>query len=211
MRLLHTLKRTSKNPAFVTLTFPDEAVPTSREAKECMQTLFKRWKRISPLLCGMWRIEAHPVRSKSLGKPVPHFHLLLWGSWIDRYELSADWSEIVGAYFGTSESDRIKHLMAGTKVETIRSFRGVCSYASKYLSKREEASLGKHAGRIWGIFNREKLPIGESVTIKLDARGVVRVARFVRQLLWKRGVETDWMPRAIYLENPDDLVRILRN
>lgn len=210
MRLLHSFKRSASNPAFVTLTFPDEAIPTAREAKECMQTLFKRWARMSPKLCGVWRIESHPQRSRSLGKPVPHFHLLVWGAWIDRGELSADWAQIVHERWNTSERAHVKHLLAGTKIEAIRSFRGVCSYASKYISKRSDESLGEKAGRVWGIFNRDCLPIGRAETHKLDARGVVRVARFVRQFLFKRGIETEWMPRAIYLEHPGRLLELLR-
>ena len=203
MGLLHTIKRSAANPAFVTLTFPDDAIPTPREAKIALQTLFKRWKRRSPSLCAVWRVEAHPERSQRRGAPVPHFHLLVWGAWIDRYRLSEDWAKVVGA------PDYFAHLAAGTKVESIRSFRGVCSYASKYISKAEAYSLGEDAGRVWGIFNKAALPVGESFTVKLTGADTVRLVRYAKRLLFARRVETEWMPRSIYCERPNDFMRIL--
>jgi hypothetical protein len=134
---------------------------------------------------------------------VSHFHLLVWGEWIDRYELSREWAAVVDA------PEFAAHLAAGTKVEAIRSFRGVCSYAAKYISKASAVSLGDHAGRVWGTFNREALPVGESFTVKLTAAQTVRVVRHAKRLLFSRGVECEWMPRAIYLENPMEFVRLL--
>lgn len=135
---------------------------------------------------------------------VPHFHLLVWGAWIDRYQLSLDWARVVDA------PEFALHLAAGTKTESIRSFRGVCSYASKYLSKAEGYSLGNDAGRVWGIFNEEGLPVGESFTVKMDSAQCVRVVRHIKRLLFSRKVETEWMPRQIYLENPNDIMRLLQ-
>lgn len=203
MRLLHTLKRSANNPAFVTLTFPDSLIPSPRAAKRAIQTLFKRWARRSPQLCAIWRLEAHPERSDALGMPVPHFHLLVWGAWIDRYELSLDWARVVDA------PEFAAHLAAGTKVESIRSFRGVCSYASKYISKASAVSLGDGAGRVWGIFNREAMPIGEAQTIQLDTAQTVRLVRHCKRLLASRGVETEYMCRSIYCEAPGDFLRLL--
>jgi hypothetical protein len=134
---------------------------------------------------------------------VPHFHLLVWGAWIDRYELSRDWAAVVDA----PEFDA--HLAAGTKVEAIRSFRGVCSYAAKYISKASSVSLGDWPGRVWGVFNSAALPVGESFTVKLTGAQTVRIVRHAKRLLFSRGVECEWMPRAIYLENPLEFVRLL--
>jgi hypothetical protein len=203
MQLLHTLKRSAANPAFITLTFPDSRIPSPRAAKTMLQTLFKRWKRRHPALCGIWRMEAHPARSEAFGMPVCHFHLLVWGAWIDKYQLSFDWARVVDSV------EFEKHCQAGTKVESIRSFRGVCSYAAKYISKASHVSLGQDAGRVWGCFNKEALPIGRSLTVKLTTSDCVRVVRHVRRLLFSRGVETEWMPRAIYCERPEEIMRLL--
>ncbi len=203
MALLHTIKRRAANPAFVTLTFPDDAIPSPRGAKIALQTFFKRWKRRNASICAVWRVEAHPERSQARGEPVPHFHLLVWGAWIDRFQLSKDWADVVGA------PDYMAHLAAGTKVESIRSFRGVCSYASKYISKAEVYSLGEDAGRVWGIFNKGALPVGPSLTVKLDSSETIRVVRYVKRLLFSRGVKTEWMPRSIYCEAPEAILRLL--
>jgi len=196
MMLLHSIERKAAMPAFVTLTLPDDRLMTPIEAKTALQTLFKRWKRRSPRLCAVWRLEAHPERSLRAGVAVPHFHLLVWGAWIDRNELSRDWAEVVGA------PNFLAHLAAGTKVESIRSFRGVCSYAAKYISKISPVDLGSDAGRVWGIFNAEALPVGRAVTIKLDVSQMIAVVRAVKELLAARNVATDWLPRSIFIENP---------
>lgn len=222
MALLHSLKRSVRNPAFVTLTFPDEQIPTPRDAKKSLQTLCKRWARRFPELCAVWRLEAHPARSSRVGRPVPHFHLLVWGAWIDRFQLSRDWAEICERFRAAGRLIQdgrpsipvhaqayYDHLAAGTKVESIRSFRGVCSYAAKYISKQSDVSLGEDAGRVWGIFNKGCLPVGPSFVVKLTAAQAVRVCRHVRRLLYSRGVETEWMPRAIYMERPGDIMRIV--
>jgi hypothetical protein len=196
MVLLHTIRRDAKNPAFVTLTLPDDRLLDARGIKVALDALFKRWARRDARLCAVWRVEAHPKRSIAAGRPVPHVHLLVWGAWIDREQLSLDWAEIVDA------PDFERHLASGTKVESIRSFRGVCSYAAKYISKVSDVSLGDDAGRVWGIFNKRALPIGRSVVVKIDAAQCVEVVRRVKQMLADRKVATDWLPRSIYIENP---------
>lgn len=208
MRLLHQIDRKARQPAFVTLTFPDECIPSPREAKVMLQTLFKRWQRRQPRLCAVWRLEAHPERSERVGRPVPHLHLLVWGDWIERENLSRDWSDIVCGL--SPQAVFWKHLAAGTKVESIRSFRGVASYASKYLSKADGYSLGEDAGRVWGVFNKDALPLAEAVTVKLSTAQVVAVVRWVKRLLHSKGVKSEWMPKTIYLERPDDIRRILK-
>lgn len=207
MRLLHSIDRREKNPAFVTLTFPDECIPSPREAKRMLQTLCKRWQRRQPRLCAIWRMEAHPERSERLGKPVPHLHLLVWGDWIEREALSRDWSDIVCG--NSAQAVFWKHLAAGTKVESIRSFRGVASYASKYLSKADGYSLGEDAGRVWGIFNGAVLPLAKGVCVKLSTEEVVRVVRWAKRLLKSKGVVSEWMPKTIYMERPNDVLRLL--
>lgn len=203
MEKIHTLKRDAKNPAFVTLTFPDENIPSMMEAKVYLRTLFKRWKRDNSAFCGIWRLEAHPERSARLGKPVPHFHLMVWGGWIDIPTLSNDWADIVS----NGQDYFWKHLRGGTSVETMRSFRGVCWYVAKYISKEEEFTAGK-CGRVWGIFNAAAMPFSESEKIEITTEQTVRVARVLRQWFFeKQGFDGDFLPRSIFVENPVELLR----
>ena len=87
----------------------------------------------------------------------PHFHLLLWGLRRSAHLLrwvSLTWYEVVGSGDG-------RHLQAGTRVEALRSWKGVMSYAAKYSAKMvEELPEGwEHVGRWWGIWNRAAAPV----------------------------------------------------
>lgn len=72
-------------PCFVTLTFPDavfddDAGRFAKTAKLCLDTFFKRLRRVAPQASALWRLEWQSRKSgEHLGKLVPHFHLLVWG------------------------------------------------------------------------------------------------------------------------------------
>lgn len=206
MILMHTIERKARLPAFVTLTFPDEDIPSPREAKACLAKLFKRWARKwGGSVSAVWRMEAHPERSERLGRPVPHFHLLVWGQWIDRAEISQEWAECVN-----SAQAFWKHLAAGVKTESIESFRGVASYTAKYLSKGEEWPLGDGAGRVWGVFQKASLPVDRSpVSVRLDGASVVKVVRWIKRHLAARKVECEWMPTSIFCDAPGELLDLI--
>lgn len=101
---------------------------------------------------------------------------------------SVSWAEVVG-------SDDPRHATAGTSVENVRSREGVAFYASKYICKMDEEDAveqsGGSIGRTWGIFNREKLPWAEVVTLELgedQRRRLLRIARrYVENKVRARG------------------------
>jgi hypothetical protein len=129
----------------------------------------------------VWKLE--PQR-----RGAPHFHLLLFGleEGLSKDWLSRSWYEVVG-------SGDERHLRAGTRVEGIRSWRGVMSYAAKYLGKLE--SLPKDwlggVGRWWGVHNRGAMRAnikGRRVRVSRGALfGVYRIiCRYLRSKGYQR-------------------------
>ena len=83
-------------------------------------------------------------------RPVWRFHLLLFvpssfGSVVEiRDFIASSWYEICGEI-----SDG--HLLAGTHVEEIRTWRKATSCVEKYMAKEEQFPEGLETGRIWGV------------------------------------------------------------
>ena len=172
---LGTVKRAAL-PYFVTLTYPgtwiDEPERWHRDL-ECLQRrLFRRW----PGAALVWRLEFQE-------RGAPHFHLLVWGwpadenIWLLRTWIGRNWYEVVG-----SGDDR--HLHAGTQVDLVRSYRGVLSYASKYMGKADRARSG--VGRWWGVAGRDRMPWAVQVAVALTDRQAVRLLRLMRRFAHMR-------------------------
>ena len=91
---------------------------------------------------------------------------------------AVNWYEIVG-------SGEPRHLAAGTRVEKVRSARGVFAYASKYLAKVEDDPAPEYEsiGRCWGIMGRERLPWAEIVKMELSPEQGVRLRRAASRYL----------------------------
>lgn len=139
-------KLAGRLPLFLTLTYPAAWPDDPAEWKRHLDNWLKRLARRHPGASAVWRLEFQ-VRG------APHFHLLLWGcKWMDRGWLSGSWFQVVG-------SGDQRHHKAGTRVEFIRSWRGVMWYAAKYVAKKSLAPCPGRVGRFWGVFNRAALPV----------------------------------------------------
>jgi hypothetical protein len=102
--------------------------------------------------------------------------------------VSLVWYEIVG-------SDDLAHLQAGTKVERVRSARGVMAYAAKYIAKAEDKA--PPAGRWWGVFNSAGLPWGRAVGFKLGFGEAAQLRRAARSYVNRqRRNGRKWRPRG---------------
>lgn len=138
-------KRLDRLPLFVTLTYPRVWPDEPTVWKRHLDTWLKRLERKYERTAVIWKLEFQ-------SRGAPHFHLLVFGPrWIDAKWLSRSWYQVV-------DSGDINHLKAGTKVERIRSWKGVMFYASKYLAKKTDERLPGMVGRYWGILNRDMLP-----------------------------------------------------
>jgi hypothetical protein len=91
---------------------------------------------------------------------------------------AVNWYEVVG-------SGEPRHLAAGTRVEQVRSARGVFAYASKYLAKVEDDPAPEYdsIGRCWGIMGREHLPWAEIVKMELSPEQGIRLRRAASRYL----------------------------
>ncbi len=148
MRLLASINRLRliSLPVFVTLTYPGAWSDDAASWKRDLEVWLNRLRRRAPEASAVWRLEFQR-------RGAPHFHLLVFGV----AELPKDW--VARSWFEVVGSRDMAHLAAGTRVERVRSWRGVMSYAAKYMGKRGSAPSGEPVGRFWGVHNRQGLPI----------------------------------------------------
>lgn len=88
--------------------------------------------------------------------------------------VASSWYEVCGK---VSEG----HLLAGTHVEEVRSWRKATSYAERYMAKQEQFPEGLRTGRIWGKWNEELLPV-QWETVKVTLKDAYRIRRVYRRL-----------------------------
>lgn len=156
LQRLSSVDRGAALPLFASLTYPGDDWPADpRRWHEHLESLYKRICRFFPncRVAIIWRLEPQK-------RGAPHFHLLIFGVKFLPYRLLGRWwSAIVGG--GDVHAARCM------RVERVRSWRGVMSYASKYLGKlgagdRFETSAGEvldEVGRHWGVKGRANLPV----------------------------------------------------
>lgn len=193
-RLLHTLGRVRRDhlPVFVTLTYPGSWPASPVEWKRHLDIFAKRLRRAWPGSAFVWKLE--PQR-----RGAPHFHLLLWGA---DYSQLRGW--LPGVWYEVVASGDARHLRAGTRVEFIRSWRGVCSYASKYMGKPvmvSDDSSWVHPGRWWGVVNRDSVPWSAVSFANMYYWQCVVLMRWLRRYASIRG--RDYSSLAVLVESPD--------
>jgi len=175
MRLLRLLARVSP-PAvngfrnrctFLTLT--TQAFYHPRQFKGFMRAFFKRLGRKAPRLAIVWRLEYQK-------RGAPHAHCIVYNCpFIDKLLIQEAWGEIIG-------QER-----PFTRIESIRSYKHLMSYASKYAAKLESGGFNsvtyqadgvgvsvyghESPGRVWGVFNRVCLPYAEEMVAVLPLDG----------------------------------------
>lgn len=191
-RLMRTIAQLRRDvlPVFVTLTYPDSythhADPV--EWKADLRRFEHRFRRAFPGGSFVWRLEAIDRKSgERIGQVSPHYHLLVFGC---EYAKLRGW--IPGAWFEAVGTGDERHLMAGTRVERVRSHRGVMSYASKALGYTMSAELGKMCqaqgvtvGRWWGVVVRDAFQALLSIVevFDLEDGAAVRIIRLFRRMI----------------------------
>lgn len=199
MRLLASLMRTCI-PIFITLTYPGVWSDNPKEWKTHLDRFEKSVMRKFPGSALVWKLEAQK-------RGAPHFHCLLYNVYtIDvgfRGWLSETWYRVVG-------SNDERHLMAGTRVEYLRSYRGAMAYAAKYMSKTTEENLPEEwgrPGRFWGVYGRSNLPVGEVFEVPLTWLESVTLQRWLRNYAKLPG--RDRRTETIFVNSSEDWVRAL--
>jgi hypothetical protein len=157
---------------FLTLTYPHEYPEDSEVCKNHLKALRKRLQRKFGDFAGFWRLGIQQ-------RGAWHFHLLLFvgpsmGSMDElRRFISSSWYEVTGK---VSEG----HLRAGTRVEAVRKWKEATSYVERYMAKPEEFPEGLQTGRIWGVWNKEFLPVRWE-TAQVSLRDAFRIRRLAKR------------------------------
>lgn len=180
LELIACVQREAELPCFVTLTYP-EYYPDVFKAKRDLKVFNQRLMRRFPSAGAIWKLEPQQ-------RGAPHFHLLVWG--VHQVDL---FSWVVNNWYEIAGNGDVNHLrfhaglIPGTQkcVQKVRSWRGVWSYAAKYLGKTfEVAEWGNlWTGRFWGVLARENIPFGEVQEIEVPYREVVQVMRYQRRFM----------------------------
>jgi len=160
------------------LTYPGEYPQNPARCKGHLKALHKRLQREYGSFAAFWRLGVQQ-------RAAWHFHLLLFvgpsfGPISElRPFISSSWHEVTGKI---SEG----HLRTGTRVESVRKWKEATSYVERYMAKPEEFPQGLQTGRIWGIWNEERLPVQwEEVAVNL--RDAFRIRRIYRKLARRKG------------------------
>jgi hypothetical protein len=135
----------------VTLTYPDNWPTSPAQWKRDLQNFLKRLLRRYAGAGIIWRMEPQK-------RGAPHFHLLIFNvRYLPYLRVAEDWASITNG-----------NIDSCSRVERVRSWRGVMSYASKYLAKLDgddrqflagvDGLALDEVGRLWGVINAEALP-----------------------------------------------------
>jgi hypothetical protein len=163
---------------FVTLTYPREYPQDPELCKKHLKALRKRLQREYKSFAAFWRMGIQR-------RGAWHFHLLLFvGQSVGsvrklRRFVSTSWYEVTGK---VSEG----HLRTGTRVEAVKRWKQATSYVERYMAKPEEFPEGLQTGRIWGVWNKELLPIRWE-TVQVSVSDAFRIRRIYRKLARKKG------------------------
>jgi hypothetical protein len=196
-RLMATIQR-DKIPVFVTLTYPDRFPADLETQYKHIERLRSRLRRKG--YGAIWRREFQVRKSgENIGKLAPHYHLMVWG---------ADYAQLLEyiprAWYDCVGSGDIKHLAAGTRIEKIRTWRGVSSYVSKYMAKIEDLPSLQDAesiGRFWGVINRDVIPWAECIEYAVPIGIVYQFFRYMRRYANMRG-RSSWPSMTIFCADP---------
>jgi hypothetical protein len=183
-------------PVFVTLTVGREWSRDPGVWSKWLHAFHMALERKFPGVWGAWRKDFQPNREDH----AVHFHELLWGlpeletvvkgngdrvgkygSERNRalYQWFADtWSRIV------ADGDRDVR-KAGTRVEVVRSWRGVMFYAARYMANPGQVMPVECPGRMWGRIGSNRWRVSK-VEVDLTPREFIKARRVVRKYLRRK-------------------------
>jgi hypothetical protein len=215
-RLMFTIaqvRRDAPLPVFVTLTYPN-TFPTARDSKKHLAAWLRRLRRAYPGVGLIWKLEPQE-------RGAPHYHMLVWGA-----ELQELRGFVPGAWFDVAgNGDRLHLLWHEGKCgngnvhccQAVRSWRGVWSYASKYLGKTFEVVGWDKPGRYWAVVNKSAIPFGEMQRQEVSYRDAVTLQRYQRRFSHRksrgRSLTTfcdadQWVNRLVINDGPSGTMGI---
>jgi hypothetical protein len=132
-------------PLFVTLTYHLDIPKDFEGYKTHLDSFYKALFRKFPRAGVIWKLEYQ-------WRGYAHFHLFVWG--VNEQDLKAFVPRVWNRIAGYGSADHLAWhqgtLGNGNEhcVQSVRSWNGVKSYASKYFSKVNDDKVG---GRVWGV------------------------------------------------------------
>lgn len=151
---------------FITLTYAAQ-FPSAEASKQHLRAFLERIRRFAPDASGVWRLEFQE-------RGAPHYHFIFFNlPYLPKAELTSIWGDIIGIEWWDTSRGQPRPPM--TRIEAIRNPRKAMAYVSKYVAKNSPSDSGfndvpyLHAGRFWGVFNKENLPFAQLVAIVLSA------------------------------------------
>lgn len=150
---------------FITLTYADNMIDSER-AKADLKRFVERCKYANHEFWCVWRMELQQ-------RGAIHFHLICGNmAFTPKEDIQKMWSECAA-----------QPVNVFTRIEAVRSFNGVMSYASKYMCKLQ-SHTGENAegdvlvltmchtfgnenlsfGRFWGVWGRKYIPFAETMS-----------------------------------------------
>lgn len=180
-----------------TLTYPGYYSIDGLECKRHLKLLFQRINRL-------WGGGLHHPNEKGereslfwflefQARGAPHFHIFGTRS-IDKQWLAKSWYEIVG-------SDDLRHLYAGTRVESLRTGRGgTISYAAKYAAKQTQKVVPVdflNVGRFWGVTGNRNL-VSAAISVRVTPQNTSELSETFKQCeeRLKRGEKAGHLKRV---------------
>jgi hypothetical protein len=182
----------------ITLTYPHEYPEDAEICKNHLKALRRRLQREFGEFAGFWRLGIQK-------RGAWHFHLLLFvGPSMGpvrelRRFISSSWYEVTGK---ASE----EHLHAGTRVVAVKRWKEATSYVERYMAKPEEFPQGLETGRIWGIWNKELLPV-QWKKVQVSLRDAFKIRRIYRKLARKKGIGS--LRRITVFVRHENVIRLL--
>jgi hypothetical protein len=207
----------------LTLTYggPEGALPTIEQTKAHKRAFVERLRRRFPQCSGILRLE---FESSGVRDYHPHWHFLLFNlPYVPAEVINRWWSEIVGSRWSSEYS---------TRIEKVRSLRGVLHYAAKYVGKAGGGLVNAayphapslvvsadgngvvvvgpddpvHTGRLWSVFNRSAMPWADLVTFAVARGGrggwFYDLKRMARRV-WPGVNGLPWAGFTLFVDNPE--------
>jgi len=146
---------------FVTLTVK-EASENFEQWKKWLHRTLRGLRYHFPKLSGIWRLEFQKRGS-------PHFHFLLYtNSAIDLKELQGTIHKYWSSACGKQNTGSMGTKNKSNTCERIRDIRKSGFYLSIYQSKDEQDRKDIPTGRLWGVINKQNLPIAEYSGVEFE-------------------------------------------
>lgn len=197
----------------ITLTYPLSYPINGRTCKEQLRRFLQELRRYA---VGK-TIEGKPFSAfwflEFQARGAPHFHIFT------NCRFPKDW--IANRWYGIVGSDDARHLVAGTRIETIRSGRhGARAYAGKYAAKQQQKEVPHDfasVGRFWGVVGNRKCSaasilfpdylVGSAVykSFRSELKRILREKRSRVRILRLRGLSS-----GVHVGNDQSVAEIKR-